>query len=120
MAIRCLSVPSRLGTARFRHGSEIGAVAFAPDGKTVASVAKESGVHLWDAVTGKELRSFPGHAVAFSPDCKTLATTGWSEKTAWVWDLQSGKQLQSFRGHQDRVVWSPLRRWEDHCYGELG
>ncbi len=43
----------RLGTARLRHGNVIPAIAFAPDGKTVASGSHDQTIALWEAGTGK-------------------------------------------------------------------
>src|SRR6185369_5581719 len=40
------------------HTSPVRTVAFSPDGKTVASGARESTIRLWDVGTGKELRQF--------------------------------------------------------------
>src|SRR5439155_1269661 len=55
-----------------------GAVAFAPDGQTLATGGKDGVVRLWDAVTGHlrfVLRGHPAeiHHVAFRPDGKALA-----------------------------------------------
>src|SRR5437773_6564095 len=67
----------RLGTVRLRHGSSVKAVAFAPDGKTLASAAWYGAVCVWDAETGREVRRLTGlewpAALAFSPDGKALA-----------------------------------------------
>lgn len=72
---------ARLGTVRFRHGKGIEAIAYSPDGKTIASAGTGGSLVLHDATTGKRLRTFPGKKtpntyrdpVAFSPDRKTLA-----------------------------------------------
>src|SRR5437764_46191 len=70
---------ARLGTTRLRHGSWAIMVAFAPDGKLVASAGNDNLVRLWDPVTGKQQRQLAGHrawvnSVSFAPDGKTLAS----------------------------------------------
>src|SRR4051812_40032578 len=55
----------------------VGALAFSPDGKTLAAGDIEGTVRLWDAGTGGEVRCLKGHtsslnSVAYSPDGKVL------------------------------------------------
>jgi WD40 repeat protein len=68
---------ARLGTTRFRSGFIVYAVAFSPDGKTLAATAAGRPPCLFDRKTGKVLRQFgkKSHALAlaFSPDGKFLA-----------------------------------------------
>jgi RNA polymerase sigma factor (sigma-70 family) len=101
-------VLARLGTARFRHGVVISALAFSPDGKTLASGTHTGTIRLWDAATGKELHLLTGHgggiySLAFTPDNKTLASGSW-DKTIRLWDVATGRQLQILNSHQNWVL----------------
>jgi RNA polymerase sigma factor (sigma-70 family) len=71
----------RLGTTRLRHGDLVHSVRFFADGKSIAS-ADTNGIHIWDAATGKRLRSFSGEPKGYvyrfadtSADCRFAAFT---------------------------------------------
>jgi WD40 repeat protein len=90
------------------HSHYVTAVAFSPDGKTLASGSDDETVKLWDAGSGKPLQTLKGHssmvtAVAFSLDGKTLAS-GSYDKTVKLWDAGSGKPLQTLKGHSSIVT----------------
>lgn len=63
------------------HTGKVNAVAFSPDGKTLASGGDDRTVKLWDIQTGELKRTLVGHVaevgtVFFSRDGKTLASDG--------------------------------------------
>jgi WD40 repeat protein/serine/threonine protein kinase len=82
------------------------AVAFAPDGRTLATQARGT-VELWDVAQGVPLVSLPEPrprtlSVAFSPDGRTVAT-GTLDHLVVLWDVASRTEARSLRGHKDNV-----------------
>jgi WD40 repeat protein len=90
-----------------RHWAE--SIPVSSDGKLVAVADTESSIVLWDLTTGKEARrlSTPhrGRAgkIAFSPDGKSLASTGWADHQICFYDVVSGKPLSPSGGHASEV-----------------
>jgi WD40 repeat protein len=85
---------ARVGSGRLRHVGSAISVAFAADGKALASGGKDGLVRLWETATGREIRRFQGHkgnvdGLAFSPDGKTLLSAG-TDNTVCLWDLATG------------------------------
>src|SRR5262249_31694020 len=75
----------------------VSAVAFSPDGKTLATADSDHVVWLWDPFKGKVLRQFRGHqgeinCLLFQPDGKYLYSGG-QDTRLLVWDLASGRNL---------------------------
>src|SRR5205085_3494273 len=70
-------------------------------------------VTVWEVATGKEVRSFAGHAervgtVAWSPDGRMLAT-GSGDRTLRLWEVASGAERAKFAhgGWVRSVAFSP-------------
>ncbi len=111
-------VIARLGTTRMRHFHPpgrycwgIGSIAWAPDGKTIATTTFENttGVEarIWEASTGKARRPLENNLhygptfVRFSPDSKTLAAAA-GDKIV-LWDVATGKEVGQLAGRQGTV-----------------
>lgn len=76
-------------------GDVVHAIAFTPDGETVAAGLSDRTVRLWNARTGEAIRTLSGHqyavhAIAISPNGQTLAS-GSSDLTVKLWNLNTGE-----------------------------
>jgi WD40 repeat protein len=84
------------------HAAEVFALAFAPDGRLLASAGSDHVIRLWDVETGSEVGALNGHtgsvrAVAFSGDGRHLVSAG-ADSTARVWEVSARTQLKALGG----------------------
>jgi WD40 repeat protein len=87
---------------------------FSADGNILASTDEtESSIRLWEARTGREIGRLSGHrdhtvAVAFSPDGKTVASTG-GDGTLKLWQLSTRREVATLleAGAAGPLVFSP-------------
>src|SRR5262249_44194073 len=90
---------------------EVSAVAFAPDGKTLAGVNGQQ-VWLWDLDGTKKERvnplphAHPARSIAFTPDGKTLATAsgGGADGAVRLWNAATGQELAVLQAPGARLV----------------
>jgi hypothetical protein len=85
------------------------AVAYSPDGRTLAYGAFDYTVRLCELASGRELHTLSGHKsdvfdVAYSPNGRTLASAS-ADQTVKIWDADTGTELRALLGHDD-WVWS--------------
>ncbi len=95
------------------HSNGVFALSWSPDGKYLASGSLDATVQMWEAGTGKLIRTYRDHsggvaAVAWSPDGKYLAS-GSLDTTVQMWEIGTGKLIHIYQGHKGSVrdvVWS--------------
>lgn len=111
-------------TLAWRKDHKIVAVDFSPDGERIVSGGygdyawrdsdRTSPLTVWDAESGEELLTLPGHAkpilrIAYSTDGRRIASGG-RDGTVRIWDVSTGREIVRFRGIDGDVnslEWSP-------------
>ena len=88
------------------HTETVMHVAFSPDGKILASSARDETIRLWNTETGESLLSLshPTHPIhlKFSADGKTLIGKDW-KGTVRFWDINTGEQLNTFTPNLPKI-----------------
>jgi WD40 repeat protein len=89
------------------HSNWVTSVTFSSDGTRALSGSADQTLKLWDAATGKLIRTFQGHtnvvtSVGFSADGVRLLSGSW-DKTLKLWDAATGELIRTFEGHSDAV-----------------
>ena len=94
------------------HAKPVDAVAFGPDGATLATSSSEDGtIRLWDSATGKAIRTIEnarparsvyGKTLAFTPD-GTLLASACADKKLRLWNVATGQLAWTLEGYDDLV-----------------
>jgi WD40 repeat protein len=107
-------VPGRRGEVQIQggpaiegHSDCIYAAGFSPDGSLFATASYDKFIKLWDAATGKEVRTLKDHidaiyALEFTPDGRRLVS-GAADRTIKVWNVESGERLYTLGEPTDGV-----------------
>lgn len=82
------------------HEGWVSALAYSPDGGTVASAGADGDIELWDAATGHHVRTLLGHrhtplALAFTADGTRLVSAGGYDREIMIWSIPAGDHLLS-------------------------
>ncbi|MCG9128184.1 sigma-70 family RNA polymerase sigma factor [Candidatus Poribacteria bacterium] len=89
-------------------------VVFSPDGKLLAVSSREDNtIQIWDVSKRQTLCKLEGHttyvySLAFSPDNKTVVSSGWTykDKTIRIWDPMTGAEIQTLQD-QGKIAFPP-------------
>jgi WD40 repeat protein len=97
------------------HAAPVPAATFAPDGKTVVTASADRSLKVWDAASGRLLRTLSNHTdavhcLAVRPrpheqDAPPFScASGGDDRTARVWQPGVGRMVRIVRGHDGPVL----------------
>jgi WD40 repeat protein len=93
----------RIGTTRFRHGGEIVALAFSPDGRSIATLGRDRLLNVWDAASGRVRASYhatDGVSLAFTESGKALR---WCDDRGYLYRCDAGQRGDNLDGRRTRI-----------------
>ena len=101
----------RLGSLTFKHGSNVGCVAFSPDGRRLAtgsntnSSGAEAAVKVWDLASGELLMraECEATAVCFAGGSGKVAASS-RDGSGRIWEVASGREL--VRAESEKSGWA--------------
>ncbi|NLX98414.1 MAG: DUF4062 domain-containing protein [Rhodopirellula sp.] len=90
------------------NGDPLTRSCFSPDGLYIASASTDSYVHVWSALTGKELTTLAGHkgavaSVAYSPSGEQIVSAS-QDGTVRVWNAMNGTEVIMIHAHKGHYV----------------
>jgi WD40 repeat protein len=105
-----------LRPSKERHLRRVHQIALSPDGRTLASIAWDGKLGLWDVASGRNKAMLPGHlgeayGVAFSPDGRTIASAG--PDCVRLWNVATLREIADLKtdAMMDGVAFSPNGEW---------
>ena len=91
------------------HSAFVNSACFSPDGKWILTASDDRTAKLWDADTGRLIRTFKDRhrhrvrSAVFSADGKKVLTAS-ADTTARIWDAATGKELRELAGHKYGIL----------------
>ncbi|HKS37632.1 MAG TPA: WD40 repeat domain-containing protein, partial [Verrucomicrobiae bacterium] len=113
------------------HRRAVSGIAFAPDGRILATGGVEGTAKLWDVATQREIVTLKGHlksvhAVDISPDGNRLATAAGGAESVKLWDMHTHQELITIAGEgaiMVALVFSPdgnkIIGWNDQRHLQI-
>jgi WD40 repeat protein/serine/threonine protein kinase len=90
------------------HTAAVWGLAYSPDGALLATGSDDRTIRLWDAATGRLVRTLGPvpeavNAIAFDARAERMATTG-EDRELRIWSVHDGTQLAETIAHNDNIL----------------